>query len=379
MPPLMSQTTATPVLDAPPHIELDTFLRMAVAQGVSDIHLRVGSPPALRKDGHMMVTKLPPMDDRSMMAFARSVFPANRQDLLVKHLTDYDFSFLLEGIARFRVNLFHELGAMGLVLRIIPLKVPSFASLDLPSSIEQFTRLNRGLVLVTGPTGSGKSTSLAALLNKINLESNRHIITLEDPIEFVHQNASSVITQRQVGVDTDDFPKGIRQALRQDPDVILIGEMRDRETIMSAIQAAETGHLVFSTLHTADTVQTISRMINAFEPHEREPIRMQIASVFQGAISQRLVRRIEGKGRIAATEVLVATSTVRDYILKNELDEIYSLLSTGQLDGMFSLNHSLYRAYKNQVISEEDALATSENPLQLSQFIRGAFHGTLRD
>jgi twitching motility protein PilT len=356
-------------------IELETFLRMAVSQGVSDIHFRVGTPPVLRRDGEMYMTKLPPMDESGIMRFARGIFPDSFLGQL-KNTKDVDFSFELDSVSRFRVNLFYELNKIGLVLRIIPLKIPSLDSLDLPSSLKQFTTLHRGLVLVTGPTGSGKSTTLAAMLDMINEQTHRHIVTLEDPIEFVHQDKNSVITQRQIGMDTDSFLTGIKQSLRQDPDVILIGEMRDRETILAAIQAAETGHLVFSTLHTADTVQTINRIINAFQPHERDPIRIQLASVLQGSVSQRLVPKAEGRGRLAVNEVLVVTSTVRDYILKNEMDEIYHVLNNGGFEGMASLNHSLLKAFQNNLITAEAALATSENPVQLNQMLRGAYHGT---
>ena len=357
------------------NIELETFLRMAVSQGVSDIHLRVGTPPALRRDGEMHLTKLPAMDETSILRFARGIFPDPMFNQ-IKDKKDVDFSFELDGVSRFRVNLFYELNKLGLVLRIIPLKIPSMESMDLPSSLKQFTELHRGLVLVTGPTGSGKSTTLAAMLNTINERDHRHIITLEDPIEFVHQDKQSIITQRQIGLDTDNFLTGIKQSLRQDPDVILIGEMRDRETILAAVQAAETGHLVFSTLHTADSVQTINRIINAFQPHERDPIRIQLASVLQGAVSQRLITKAEGRGRIAVNEVLVVTSTVRDYILKNEMEEIYHILNGGGYEGMMSLNHSLLRAFQNNQITAEAAISTSENPVQLNQMLRGAYHGT---
>jgi twitching motility protein PilT len=229
---------------------------------------------------------------------------------------------------------------------------------------------------VTGPTGSGKSTTLAALLNTINRTQNKHIVTLEDPIEYVYQSDKCVVTQRQLGMDTDTFPNGIKYALRQDPDVILIGEMRDRETMMSALHAAETGHLVFSTLHTTDTVQTINRIINAFEPYEREPIRNQLAGVLQGTVSQRLVKKAEGKGRLAVSEIMVMSPAIRDYILRDEMGEIYQLLNNAEFEGARSLNYSLYTACRNNLITAEEALAVSENPTELQQMIRGAFHGT---
>jgi twitching motility protein PilT len=356
-------------------IETETFLRMAVAQGVSDIHLRVGKPPMLRKDGDILKTKLPPVSEVAMRTFLQHIAPA----LVIPKLkgkTDVDFSFELGDTARFRVNVFYEMTQPGAVLRVIPTRIPTLEDLSMPMVLKKFTELHKGLVLITGPTGSGKSTTLAALLNLINTTQAKHIVTLEDPIEFVLKGEKSVVTQRQLGVDTDSFPNGIKFALRQDPDIILIGEMRDRETIMAALHAAETGHLVFSTLHTIDSVQTINRIINAFEPHERDPVRRQLAGVLQGTVAQRLARKLDGKGRLAVSEILLVTPAIRDYIMRNEMDEIYQLLKTSDYEGTCSLNSSLYRAYRNQFISAEEALALSEEPAEMQQLIRGFFSGT---
>ncbi len=358
-----------------PFMDLDVFLRMAVAQGVSDIHLRVGQPPVMRKDGDMTRTKLPALTEHGIQQFTRNIIPDKVLPRL-KNRTDFDFSFMLDEMCRFRVNLFYEMGQIGLVLRLIPLKIPTLDELGHPEVIARFSDLHKGLVLVTGPTGSGKSTTLAALLNTINHNQCKHIITLEDPVEYAYRSEKSVVTQRQLGLDTDSFPNGIKYALRQDPDVLLIGEMRDRETMMAALHAAETGHLVFSTLHTTDSVQTINRIVNAFEPHEREPIRHQLAGVLQGTVSQRLVKRAEGKGRLAVSEIMVVSPAIRDYIMRDEMGEIYQLLNSAEFEGASSLNHSLYRAYRNNLITGEDALAISENPTELQQMLRGAFHGT---
>ena len=360
---------------AEPAIDLDTFLRMAVAQGVSDIHLRVGAPPVMRKDGDMVHTKMPPLTELAIQQFAKSIIPDKILPRL-KNKTDFDFSFMLDSMCRFRVNLFYEMGRLGLVMRLITIKIPTLDELGHPPVLTRFADLHKGLVLVTGPTGSGKSTTLAALLNTINCNQQKHIVTLEDPVEYVYQSEQSVVTQRQLGLDTDSFPNGIKYALRQDPDVILIGEMRDRETMMAALHAAETGHLVFSTLHTTDSVQTINRIINAFEPFEREPVRNQLAGVLQGTISQRLVKKAEGKGRLAVAEIMVVSPAIRDYILREEMGEIYQLLNNAEFEGARSLNHSLYWAYRNNLITAEDALGTSENPTELQQMLRGAFHGT---
>lgn len=370
-----SKATAPPPGAGDGHIDLDIFLKMAIAQGVSDVHLRVGSPPVMRKDNDMTVTKLPPLTEKAIQDFAKKIIPDKVLPKL-KNRMDFDFGFYMEGMARFRVNLFYEMGQLGLVMRIIPLKIPTLDDLGHPQVICRFADLNKGLVLVTGPTGSGKSTTLAALLNTINQTQYSHIITLEDPVEYVYRSEKSVVTQRQIGLDTDSFPNGIKYALRQDPDVLLIGEMRDRETIMAALHAAETGHLVFSTLHTTDSVQTINRIINAFEPYEREAIRHQLGNVLQGTVSQRLVKKAEGKGRLAVAEIMVVSPAIRDYIMRDEMDEIYQLLNSAEFEGACSLNHSLYRAYRNGFITAEEALSTSENAQELHQMIRGAFHGS---
>jgi twitching motility protein PilT len=356
-------------------IQLDSFLRMTVAQGVSDIHLRVGHPPRLRKDGDVIATKLPPVSDEAMKVLINSIVPPGVVHKM-QNKTDFDFSFSLDNLVRFRANLFYEMNKVGLVLRLIPTKIPALEDIGVPLVLKKFTEINRGLVLITGPTGSGKSTTLASMLNCINVSHKSHIVTLEDPVEFLHTSQMSVITQRQLGVDTDSFPNGVKYALRQDPDVILVGELRDRETILSALNAAETGHLVFSTLHTSDAVQTINRIINAFDPHERDPIRRQLAVTLQGTVSQRLAKKIEGKGRVAICEIMAVTPAVRDYIQRNEIEEIYQLMNRGDFDDMCSLNRALYMAVRNEQISQEEAIRTSDEPTQLQQMLRGAFQGT---
>jgi twitching motility protein PilT len=236
--------------------------------------------------------------------------------------------------------------------------------------------MDNGLVLVAGAAGCGKSTTLAALLNLINNSQSKHIITLEDPVEFIYKSSKSMVTQRQLGIDTPSFPIGIRSALRQDPDVLLIGEMRDRETALSAIKAAETGSMVFSTLHTSDAIQTISRIIDFFEPHERDAIRLQIANVLRGVVCQKLYHKRGGIVQSAIAEVLITTSTIRDYLLKNQLDEIYALMDEGRLDGMQTMNYALYQLIVNQEITVEEAVKVSNNVLALRQRLKGAYHGT---
>ncbi|MEW5820939.1 MAG: type IV pilus twitching motility protein PilT [Cyanobacteriota bacterium] len=374
----MSTVEKNPVPPGAPNNEdfdIETFLHVSVAQGISDIHLRVGAPPMVRKDGLIVKTKLPTITREKMHKIAQLIVPRPMQHLMDSRY-DLDFSIDMKGLARFRANLFHDLGNIGFVLRVIPLNIPSVEALSLPPVLKEFSHVPKGLVLVTGPTGSGKSTTLASILDYININHQRHIITLEDPIEFMHSNKKCVFTQRQLGMDTDTFPNGLKYALRQDPDVILIGEMRDRETISSALKAAETGHLVFSTLHTTDAVQTINRIINAFEPYEREPVRLQIAATLMGTVAQKLVKRIEGKGRVPATEILVVTPAVRDYIARDEIDNIYQLLDTGDFDGMMSMNMSLYKLVKNNLIGPDEAIENSNSPTELQQMLRGAFHGS---
>ena len=259
---------------------------------------------------------------------------------------------------------------------IIPYNISTFDTLNLPRRIEKFTELDNGIVLVTGVAGSGKSTTIAALLNHINNNHKKHIITIEDPIEYVYKSNKSILTQRQIGIDTPNYIDGIKYALRQDPNVILIGEIRDKETVESALHAAETGHLIFATLHTFNAVQTINRILSFFGPSEREMIRSQFAEVFRGSISQKLLPHIDGKGRIPATEILFSTPTIKDFMKKDELEEIYKLVQKGGYDDMLTFNQSLYNLVKNNLISEEVALACSDNEVELRHYINGVFSGS---
>jgi twitching motility protein PilT len=289
---------------------------------------------------------------------------------------ELDISLTIEGLSRFRVNVYFEQGNIGAALRVIPIKIPSVDQLNLPPVIKKLALERQGLVLCTGPTGSGKTTTLSAMIDFVNTTKDVHIITIEDPVEFVYTNRKSVITQRELGMDTLSFPNAIKYALRQDPDVILIGEMRDQETINAAVKAAETGHLVLSTLHTTDAVQTITRIINTFAPHEQEGIRHQLANTLRGSISQRLIPTSNGVGRVAAVEVLVSTPTVTDLIFKNELDQVYQVIEQGQMDGMQSMNMALFNLFQEDAISLDDALSFTENPNELQRMMRGAYHGS---
>ncbi len=358
------------------HLAIDThaeaFLKMAVAQDVSDIHIRVGYPPIFRFNGEMMFTKMGAVTAEQVMAFLYK-FVSEEIKAQLGSKMDLDFSFEVTGLARFRVSYLHEMDNPALVLRVVKMKIPEFLDLGLPPILLNFTKMSKGLVLVTGPTGSGKTTSLAAMLNHLNRYQSQHVITLEDPIEFVYKNDRSVFTQRQLGIDTGSFAAGIKYALRQDPDTILVGEMRDRETIQAALHAAETGHMVFSTLHTIDAVQTIGRIINQFEPHERETVRLQLASVLAGTVSQRLARRLDGRGRVPITEIMFVTSTVKDYIEKNQIEDIYQLMSDSKNDELVSMNKCLFEAYNAKKISYDEALEISEQPHELGMMLKGVY------
>jgi len=287
-----------------------------------------------------------------------------------------DFAYEIHGVSRFRVNLSRQLGKSALVIRTIPYCIRRVAELMLPESIEQFATLNNGLVLITGPTGSGKSTTIASLIDYININYPKHIITIEDPVEFIFTNKKSLVSQRQVLIDTPSFPDGIKYALRQDPDVIFIGEIRDKDTVTAALKAAETGHLVFATIHTNDAIQTVNRIVNMYEPSDREFVRGQLASILRGTVSQKLIPISNGTGRRPACEVLVVTPTVKDFIEKDKLEEIYELVKKGSFNNMITMNTSLYRLYEQDLITEDDAMSYSDNKNELQQMFRGVFHGT---
>lgn len=358
-------------------MNIDEFLRVAVKKRASDIHIRVGCPPMLRIDGRIVPTEMRPMTPADTKRTLYSMLSNAQRDAFEKN-QEMDVSFMISGLARFRVNIFLEQGHVGAVLRVIPINVPNLENLGLPLQIKNFTKERTGLIMVTGPTGSGKTTTLAGMIDYINANQDVHIITIEDPIEFVYRNKKSVITQRELVNDTSSFPNAIKYALRQDPDIILVGEMRDRDTIESALKAAETGHLVLSTLHTNDAVQTINRVINAFPPHEQATVLKQLASVLRGTVAQRLAIKKDGVGRVPVNEILVVTPTVRDHIFKHELDAIYHLIAKGQQDGMQSMNQALFGYYEQDVISFDEALRLSDNQQEMQQWKRGAYQGAGR-
>ena len=355
--------------------DIITLLKKSVAIKASDVHLHVGERPVIRIDSKINKVDMPILTDEDLEKAYMELIPVHFKDKL-NTFFDLDFAYEIKGISRFRVNLNRQLGKPALVIRTIPYRIKKVAELNLPESIEQFSTLNNGIVLITGPTGSGKSTTIASLIDFININYQKHIITIEDPIEFIFNSKRSIISQRQVFVDTQSFPEGIKYALRQDPDVIFIGEIRDKETVTAALKAAETGHLVFATIHTNDAIQTVNRIINMFEPSDRDFVRNQLAQVLRGTVSQKLLPLISGPGRRPACEVLVVTPTVKDFIEKDKLEEIYSLVRKGSFNNMITMNASLYQLNVQGYISEDVALEYSDNKPELQQMFRGVYHGT---
>jgi len=359
-----------------PKIDLDELLKRVYNMGASDVHLRVKLPPILRIGGKLAKTDLPPLEHSDIMEFIKKLLPAEkRKELPFKK--DIDVAYSLPGVCRFRVNIFRQRGTYAIVLRMIPPKVPEIDELNLPPVIKQIALYQRGLVLVTGTTGSGKSTTLAAMLNEINKKESRTIITIEDPIEYLHKDDKSIFYQREIGEDADDFLSALRAALREDPDVILVGEMRDVETVRTALDAAETGHFVLSTLHTLDAKETINRIISFFPLNEQQAIRFQLASVLKATISQRLIPRADGLGRVPAVEVMIVTDAIRERILNPEItDEIPEFIAKErEVYGSQTFDQSLYDLWRKGLITKEDALKHATRPDDLKLKIEGIFTG----
>lgn len=352
--------------------QVKTFLKRAVASGASDIHLMAGDAPFIRKNGNMMRVNNPPLERVELTNALLEIAPPT---LLPSFNTmkDIDFMYEIPGCARFRVNYCRGLGMPEVVIRAIPFNIPSLSELELPQTISDFKKLKNGIVLITGPTGSGKSTTLASLIEELNTQTAKHIITIEDPVEYVYTSKKSRITQRVVGVDTESFSSGMRAALRQDPDVILVGEIRDRDTMDIALKAAETGHLVLATLHTNDAVQSINRMINMFDESNRDLVRKQISETLRATVAQQLVFSEKNQKRYPACEIMVVTPTIKDYIVKDELEEVYSLIDSNSTEGMVSMNKSLANLVQEEKISQEEAMAASSDPDDLSKVFRGAY------
>jgi twitching motility protein PilT len=354
-------------------MEIIELLRKAHSLEASDLHIKAGSMPVLRINGELTpLTSEERITPEESWKIALSVLSPEQAEMF-KRRKDIDFAYSVSGLGRFRCNVFVQRGAVGIVFRFIPTKIPTFEELNLPDVIKNIALEERGLVLVTGTTSSGKTTTLATMVDLINARKTKHIITIEDPIEYAHRDKRSIINQREIGTDTESFSKALRQALRQDPDVILVGEMRDFETVQTVLVAAETGHLVLSTLHTIDATETINRVISVFPPYQHKQVRIQLASVLRGIISLRLIPRVDGKGRVPAVEVLVATATVKDCILDPDKTKLIpDVVAQGAIHyAMQTFDQSLFGLFKSGLITYEEALRTASNPDDFSLRAKG--------
>jgi twitching motility protein PilT len=357
-------------------VTLSDLLKKLLELNGSDLHITTNSPPQVRVHGHLMPLDMPPLGPADTKQLAYSVM-TDAQKHRFEEDYELDFSFGLKGLARFRANIFNQRGAVAAVFRVIPFEIKTFAQLNLPPVVARLCEKPRGLILVTGPTGSGKSTTLAAMLDKVNSERHEHIITIEDPVEFVHPHKNCLVNQREIHQDTKSFANALRAALREDPDVVLIGEMRDLETIESALRIAETGHLTFGTLHTNSAASTINRVIDVFPAHQQPQIRAQLSLVLEGILCQALLPKAGGQGRAMAMEILVPNPAIRNLIREDKIHQIYSSMQTGQDKfGMQTFNQSLMTLYLQKMITLETALLRSSNQDELQEMINRATSNT---
>lgn len=349
--------------------ELIKILEVGIENEASDIHITVGIPPTMRINGNLVkMEAYPPMGQGEVKEVIKSALTDHLLQVL-EEKGEVDSSFSKPGLGRFRLNAYKQRGSYGIAFRIIPLEIPSIEDLGLPDIVMDFAKLNRGLVLVTGPTGSGKSTTLASIIDLINRDRSCHILTLEDPIEYLHKHNKSIVNQREIGSDSLSFSNSLRAALRQDPDVILVGEMRDLETISIVLTAAETGHLVLSTLHTVGSAKTIDRVIDVFPPHQQQQVRVQLASVLQGIISQQLIEKKDGSGRVGAYEVMVATAGIRNLIREEKIHQIDGLIQTGRKYKMQTMDSQLLDLFRRSIISKEEAMNFAVNKDSIKKYI----------
>lgn len=339
-------------------MSINTYLETALSSNASDLHIVVGKPPVLRLDGELRFIDGKPLTPDDTQNMIREVMNESAYQKF-QETGDADFSFSVNALGRFRVNAYRQRGSCGMAIRIVHWRIPQMDELGLPPVAAELTRKLRGMILITGPTGSGKSTTLASMIDLINTERSSHIITLEDPIEYLHRHNKSIVNQREVGSDTKSFSAGLRAAIREDPDVILVGEMRDLDTISIAVTAAETGHLVLSTLHTTGVANTVDRIIDIFPPYQQQQIKMQLSSVLNGIISQQLVLKKSGSGRVGAFEVMVANNAVKNLIREGKTHQIQSILQTGSKIGMQTMDGALIQHFRNGTISRDSALTHS--------------------
>ena len=350
-------------------MDLVELARAAAETRASDLFIKADSPPTLRVDGKVAPLDYPPLTGEDTRQLAYSVM-ASDQIGRFERRHELDLAFTLEGIARFRANVYQQRGTVGMVLRVVPLKILSFEDLGLPKAIHDLATQRQGLVLVTGPTGSGKSTTLAAMVDSINISRHCNVVTVEDPIEFVHEDKMAIVTQREVGIDTESFTDALKYVVRQSPDVILIGEMRDVETMNVAMAAAETGHLVLSTVHTTSAAETLDRIINMFPPHDKPQVCLRLSISLRGIISQKLLPRKDSPGRVASVEIMVANPTVSKLVEEGRSGQLHVAISEGAYWGMQTMNQCLANYVRDDVVSEEEALEASANVTELRQMLR---------
>jgi twitching motility protein PilT len=354
---------------APQGVNLRALLEEMIERGASDLHITAGARPMMRIDGDITSSRSEVvMQPKDTLQLAYSVLTENQKKRFEME-DELDFSFGIQNLARFRGNCFKQRGCVSIVLRQIPFSIKTFADLSLPPVIAKLAEKPRGLVLVTGPTGSGKSTTLAAMIDKINRERKGHILTVEDPIEFIHKHQGCIVNQREVGSDTKSFGSALKYALREDPDVVLVGEMRDHETIHAGLTIAETGHLAFATLHTNSAAEAINRIIDVFPSHQQAQVRAQLSFVLEGIITQTLLPKRTGKGRVMAAEILVVTPAIRALIRDDKIHQVYSMMQSGKKHGMQTLNDSLYALYTAREVSEEECLRVSGDPIEFLRMI----------
>ncbi|OFX16851.1 MAG: type IV pili twitching motility protein PilT [Armatimonadetes bacterium RBG_16_58_9] len=348
---------------------MDDLLREACERGSSDLHLTVGLPPMLRIDGTLVRTNYSPLAPNDSQRLVYDILTSDQVQTFEK-THELDFSYGLEGVGRFRVNVYRQRGSVGAALRSIPDQIPTFEQLGLPLKLRDLCRNHSGLILVTGPTGSGKSTTIACMVDTVNCERGCHIMTMEDPIEYLHRHKRAMINQRELNTDTDSFANALRAVLREDPDVIVVGEMRDLETIAAALTLAETGHLVFGTLHTRNAPQTIDRVVDVFPPHQQDQIRVQLSNTMEAVIAQQLLPRLGG-GRIAAVEIMIATAAIRNLIREGKTHQLYSAVETGAQFGMQTMDKTLAELHRSGQITHEEAVTRSIDRENFKRFLQG--------
>jgi len=347
---------------------LRDLLQEMIDKRASDLHITAGVPPMLRIDGIIRRTNHPVITPEVSKQIAYSIITEEQQKRF-ENEKELDFSFGVQGLSRFRANVFQQRGVTSIAIRQIPFEILDFQTLGLPPVVEDLSKKQKGLILVTGPTGSGKSTTLASFIDKINDERQAHVVTIEDPIEYIHQHKKCIVNQREVRADTESFPSALKHVLRQDPDIILIGEMRDLETMQAALTIAETGHLALATLHTNSTFESVNRIVDSFPPTQQTQVRAQLAFVLEGVVTQQLIAHLSGKGRVLVAEVMICTPAIRACIRDDKVHQIYGLMQAGTKYGMQTMNQALFRAYMNRQITLDEAMTSSSDTVELEQML----------